>query len=284
MEHHSAVRARDARRVSLVGPGRAGTAITLALTRRGYTVSAVAGRTAGAPSTSAASARFDAPAVEVATAGRDAGLVIIATPDAAISDAAVALAPSLRPGALVVHLSGARGLDELDPLVQCRADVAVGALHPLQTLPSDAERAVAGLTGAWAAVDGSERVVDLATDLGLHPFRVADRGRYHAAASVASNHVVALLGQLDRLAASAGVPLEAFLPLVQASLDHAAALGPADALTGPVARGDVDTVRSHLDALPPEEQSTYRALAREALRLAGRDDPALAALLDEVPA
>lgn len=284
MEHHSAVRARDARRVSLVGPGRAGTAITLALARRGYTVSAVAGRTAGAPSTSAASARFDAPAVEVATAGRDAGLVIIATPDAAISDAAVALAPSLRPGALVVHLSGARGLDELDALVQCRADVAVGALHPLQTLPSDAERAVAGLTGAWAAVDGSERVVDLATDLGLHPFRVADRGRYHAAASVASNHVVALLGQLDRLAASAGVPLEAFLPLVQASLDHAAALGPADALTGPVARGDVDTVRSHLDALPPEEQSTYRALAREALRLAGRDDPALAALLDEVPA
>jgi predicted short-subunit dehydrogenase-like oxidoreductase (DUF2520 family) len=284
MEHHSAVRARDARRVSLVGPGRAGTAITLALTRRGYTVSAVAGRTAGAPSTSAASARFDAPAVEVATAGGDAGLVIIATPDAAISDAAVALAPSLRPGALVVHLSGARGLDVLDPLVQCRADVAVGALHPLQTLPSDAERAVAGLTGAWAAVDGSERVVDLATDLGLHPFRVADRGRYHAAASVASNHVVALLGQLDRLAASAGVPLEAFLPLVQASLDHAAALGPADALTGPVARGDVDTVRSHLDALPLEEQSTYRALAREALRLAGRDDPALAALLDEVPA
>jgi predicted short-subunit dehydrogenase-like oxidoreductase (DUF2520 family) len=284
MEHHSAARARDARCVALVGPGRAGTAITLALARRGYTVTAVAGRTVTAPSTSAAAARFDAPAVEVGDAGRGAGVVIIATPDAAISRAAAALAPSLRPGALVLHLSGARGLDVLDALVQRRADVVIGALHPLQTLPSDAERAVTGLTGAWAAIDGSERVIDLATELGLHPFRVADRGRYHAAASVASNHVVALLGQLERLAASAGVPLEAFLPLVQASLDHVTALGPAAALTGPVARGDVDTVRAHLDALPLEERATYRALAREALRLAGRDDPALVALLDEVPA
>src|SRR5581483_6418758 len=106
----------------------------------------------------------------------------------------------------------------------------VGALHPLQTLvaPGDAP---AGLAGAWAAVTGPPTVRRLAHDLGLRPFEVADehRAEYHAAAVVASNHLVALLGQVERLAAAADVPLAAFEPLVHATVEHVFDLGPAAA-------------------------------------------------------
>jgi predicted short-subunit dehydrogenase-like oxidoreductase (DUF2520 family) len=120
----------------------------------------------------------------------------------------------------------------------------------------------------------------------MRPFRVAPthRAQYHAAATIASNHLVALLGQAVRIAEAAGVPPEALLPLVRASVDNVEALGADDALTGPVARGDADTVARHLATLPPDERAAYRALAREALRLTGRDDPALRALLDDASA
>ena len=106
----------------------------------------------------------------------------------------------------------------------------------------------------------------------MRPFRVdaADRVRYHAAACVASNHLVALLGQVERLAAHAGVPFEAFLPLVTGTVENVDELGPAGALTGPVARGDDETVARHVDALPDDERDTYEALVREARRLAGQ--------------
>jgi predicted short-subunit dehydrogenase-like oxidoreductase (DUF2520 family) len=105
------------------------------------------------------------------------------------------------------------------------------------------------------------------------------RARYHAAATIAANHLVALLAQAMRVADDAGVPPAALLPLVRATVDNVDALGPAGALTGPVARGDADTVARHLDALTDRDAALYRALAREALELSGRDDPALRELL-----
>jgi predicted short-subunit dehydrogenase-like oxidoreductase (DUF2520 family) len=279
------------RAFALVGPGRAGSAIALALTERGWRPVAVAGRSAGAPSTQELAARLHAPTVDVADAGRDADLVVIATPDSAIANAAAALAPSLRPGSLVVHLSGASTLHELDAVRLTRPDVEIGSLHPLQALPSgDAGRA--RLAGSWCAVDGSARVERIALKIGMRPFRVSADGRddggfadhrrragacdgdqrrlrYHAAACVASNHLVGLLGQVERLAANAGVPFEAFLPLVRGTIENVSELGPAAALTGPVARGDDDTVARHVDALPPGERDAYLALVREARRLVG---------------
>jgi predicted short-subunit dehydrogenase-like oxidoreductase (DUF2520 family) len=109
------------------------------------------------------------------------------------------------------------------------------------------------------------------------------RARYHAAATVASNHLVALLGQVARLAETTGVPPAAFLPLVRATVDNVEVLGATDALTGPVARGDVDTVVRHLDALPDGEGDAYRALATVAMRMSGRDDPALRDVLSTDP-
>jgi predicted short-subunit dehydrogenase-like oxidoreductase (DUF2520 family) len=264
-----------------VGPGRAGSTLAAALVARGWTAVAVAGRRHDAPSTQAAAERFRTRAVDVVDAGRDADLVLVATPDAAIGDAGLALAPGLRPGALVVHFSGACPLEELGKLHAERPDVEIGALHPLQSLPS-VDLGIARLPGSWCAVDGPPAVERLALSLGLRPFRVpaGQRARYHAAAAVASNHLVALLGQAVRIADAAGIPPEALLPLVRASVDNVDALGAERALTGPVARGDADTVARHLDALPADERASYRALAAEALRLTGRDDTALRALLD----
>jgi predicted short-subunit dehydrogenase-like oxidoreductase (DUF2520 family) len=257
------------RAFALVGPGRAGTAVACALAARGWRPVAVAGRTPDAASTRALAARLAAPAVEVADAGREADVVIVATPDAAIAGTATALAAALRPGALVVHLSGASTLHELDGVLPACPDVEVGSLHPLQSLPS-AGVGQRRLAGAWCAIDGSPRVERIALTLGMRPFRLdaADRVRYHAAACVASNHVVALLGQVERLAVQAGVPFDAFLPLIRGTVENVDELGPAAALTGPVARGDDETLARHVDALPDDERDAYEALVHEARRLA----------------
>ena len=212
----------------------------------------------------------------VASAGQGATLVLLATPDASIRDAAGIVAPSLEPGALVVHLSGAVGVAALEPIADVRDDVELGALHPLQTLPSVELGAGAARRARGRPSPVRRRVHDLATELGLVPFTVDEhhRAAYHAAASVASNHVVALLGQVERIAAAAGAPFAAFEPLVRATVDNAFALGPQAALTGPVARGDVETVARHLAAVDQEERRAYKALAGAAARLAGRDDDA----------
>jgi predicted short-subunit dehydrogenase-like oxidoreductase (DUF2520 family) len=153
----------------------------------------------------------------------------------------------------------------------------------LQSFPSTSV-GLERLPGTWAAVAGDDQTREIALLLGLRPFELADRdrARYHAAAVVASNHVIALLGQVERLASSCGVPFEAFRALVQASVVNAFALGPATALTGPVSRGDLATVERHLAALDPADRDAYRALAREAARLTGRRDRAIDRLLNDV--
>lgn len=259
------------RTLALVGPGRAGTAIAVALVARGWTAVGVTGRDPERAATLAA--RLGAPVRPITEVAHGAALVVVATPDAAIADATVALLPGLEEGAHVVHLAGARGLEAFGTALDVTRSWHFGALHPLQTLSGD--DGAARLAGAYAAVEGPPAIAEIAREIGMVPFRVDPdhRERYHAAAAVASNHLVALAGQVERLAAAADVPFEAFLPLMRASLDAVAAMGPQAALTGPVARGDVATVEAHLDALDPDERSAYRALAREALRLAGHDDP-----------
>ncbi len=262
-------------RFALVGPGRAGTALSLALVTCGATAVSVAGRASDAASTRRVAGLLGARAVPVEEAGDDAELVIVATPDDEIAAAARRLAPSLAPGALVLHLSGARSLHELEDVARLRPDVQVGSLHPLQSLP-EGPIGSTRLRGSWCAVDGPPAVERVALTLGMRPFRIDESARvgYHAAACHASNHVVALMGAVERLAAGAGVPFEAFLPLVRATLDNVSELGPTDALTGPVARGDATTVAAHLRSLPAPERDAYRALAEAALRLTDGEDRA----------
>lgn len=252
------------RRVALVGPGRAGLTVVTALAAIGARVVGVAGRSPDTASVVAAAARFGVEAADVPSAVSGADLVVIATPDAAIEDAAARIAGAVRADALVVHLSGARGLDALGTLT-CRT----GALHPLQSLPSP-DVGVTRLAGAFAAVAGDPEVEAIARAIGLVPFTVADDARagYHAAACIVSNHLVALMAQA---AACTDVPLEVFLPLLRATVENVAELGPSDALTGPAARGDGPTIAEHLDAIPGAERDLYRAAARRAARLAGTE-------------
>jgi predicted short-subunit dehydrogenase-like oxidoreductase (DUF2520 family) len=270
----------DTRTVAVVGPGRAGSAIGMALVTRGWQVTRVAGRARDAESVVAAARRFGAEPATTRDVGAGARLVVIATPDTAISEIAADAAPGLEPGTLVIHLSGALGVEALAALAELRPDVLIGALHPLQTFPSP-EAGAARLAGSWAAVAGPPAVAELAGQLDMLAFTVAaeDRVAYHAAATVASNHLVALLGQVERIAATVGVPLAAFEPLVRATVDNVFAIGPQRALTGPVARGDVETVLRHLDAVAADEQRAYRALADAAARLGGADAERVRSLL-----
>ncbi|WP_425953481.1 DUF2520 domain-containing protein [Xylanimonas sp. McL0601] len=206
-------RAHGAAGVAVVGDGRMGRAIAAALRAAGTTVTGPLGRGA---------------------TGEGADVVLLAVPDAAIADAAHHVAP----GPFVGHLSGATTLEAL-------AGHRAFSLHPLMTVTADGAR----FDGVPAAVagDGDDalRVArDLAATLGMHPFEVADADRvaYHAAACVASNFLVTLEGLAERLAASAGVGRDALVPLVRATVENWARLGPHDALTGPVARGDDATV------------------------------------------
>jgi predicted short-subunit dehydrogenase-like oxidoreductase (DUF2520 family) len=204
-------------------------------------------------------------------------IVLLAVPDDAVQEVAASLAAT---GAVtgshtVLHLSGALGIDALAPLGASGA--ALGSLHPYQTLEASAEGA-AGLAGAVAGVGGTPKAVSaaaaLASSVGLVPVEVPEeqRGVYHAAAVFASNYLVTLAGVAEGLLGDAGMSAEqaraALGPLMSAALDKALTDGPASALTGPVARGDAETVRRHLAALPADVRDLYRELAWAALRLA----------------
>jgi predicted short-subunit dehydrogenase-like oxidoreductase (DUF2520 family) len=197
---------------------------------------------------------------DVASAARDVDLLVLAVPDDAIATVARAVEPVA--STVVVHLAGSRGLDELAPHARR------GAIHPLMTMPDEARGADA-LRGAWFAVAGDPLVGEVVHALDGRAFTVDDdhRALYHAAACVAANHLVALLGQVERLATAAGVPFEAFFGIARAALDNTERLGPAAALTGPAARGDWDTLRRHLAALPADERAAYEIMVEQARRL-----------------
>jgi predicted short-subunit dehydrogenase-like oxidoreductase (DUF2520 family) len=125
------------------------------------------------------------------------------------------------------------------------------------------------------AVAGDQLATDLV--LGLHgqPIVVPDeeRAAYHAAACIAANHLVGLLGQVERVARGAGLPLEAFLPLARGALDDVALLGPVEALTGPASRGDLVTIDRHRAVVDPAELPGYEAGVALAARLASQQPP-----------
>src|SRR3984885_6768624 len=235
----------------IVGPGRAGTSLAAALSARGWEFAGFLGR-------------HDA----LARAAADVDLLIIATPDDVVAEVAAAVVPSPRP--TVAHLSGSLGLDVLAPH-PLRA-----AVHPLVPLPNGEVGAARLCSGVTFAVAGAPLARDVVTSLGGRVVEVADddRAAYHAAACIAANHVVALLGQVERVAASVGLDLESFLPLPRAAVDDVDVLGAASALTGPARRGDWATLSRHLDALPESERAGYQAGAALATRLAHEDPSA----------
>jgi predicted short-subunit dehydrogenase-like oxidoreductase (DUF2520 family) len=216
--------------VCVVGAGRVGSAVAARLTDR------VPTRTTGRE-------------LEVG----DADLVLLCVPDRAIADVAAALPP----GPWVAHTSGAHPLEELDPHERRFS------LHPLQTFTRS--RGPEQLDGAWAAVSGENGEAlatgfELAGLLGLRPFELDDEERalYHAAAAVASNYLVTIHWAAAELFRAAGAPPEALEPLMRRTVENGFEL------TGPIARGDWETVERHLAeirARRPQLEPMYRALA-----------------------
>jgi predicted short-subunit dehydrogenase-like oxidoreductase (DUF2520 family) len=241
--------------VRIVGPGRAGGSFAGALGAAGWAVRPAVGRRDGTAARAAAA--------------EDADLVLIATPDAAVAEVAAAIRPVA--GTVVAHVAGSLGLDVLAPHAR------PAAVHPLVALPDPEVGARRLSAGAWFAVAGDPMAESVVAALGGRSFAVADadRARYHAAACIASNHLVALLGQAARVAPP-GVPLEAYLDLVRATVENVAELGPEAALTGPAARGDWPTIERHraaLAALDPTELDGYDALVALARRLVAAAPP-----------
>ena len=234
-------------RIAIIGAGRLGSALTGALRAAGLPVEGPHGR---------------------GSDGDGADAVILCVPDAQIPVAAAAV----RPGTIVGHCSGATGLGAL-------AGHEAFGLHPLMTVTPEG----AVFAGAGCAIAGtSDRALALARHLALRlemtPFEIADEDRaaYHAAASVASNLLVALEGAAERLAATAGVPREALAPLVRASVDNWARHGAQRALTRPIARGDEATVALQRDAIAeraPDLIALFDVLGAQARTLSARPAP-----------
>ena len=218
-------------RIHVIGSGRVGSAVAARLRERG-----------------------------VAVGEDDPELVLLCVPDSAIAE----VAASVSPGPWVAHVSGATPLAVLAPHAR-RFSV-----HPLQTFTR--ERGAEQLDGAWAAVTAETEAARaagrwLAETLGLRPFDLADSARtlYHAGAVFASNYVVTLQRAASLLFESAGAPPEALEPLMRRTIENGFEL------TGPIARGDWDTVAAHRAAIQEhraELEHLYETLAGATLALA----------------
>lgn len=283
------------KRTAVIGPGRVGTALGMALDRAGYQIVAVVGRSRGGIDGFVRRLPAARPTT-AAGASRQAELVVVCVGDDTLVDVVrqVAAADAVTEGSRWVHTSGGYGVDVLEPVRL--AGAAVAACHPAQTFP-DPDTGLAALPGTSWAVTADEANLGwarvLITDLRGSPVTVpaGSRTLYHAGLTVGSNATATVVTLARDLLLGAGVtdPAQFLGPLVTTSASNAARSGAA-ALTGPVRRGDAGTVARQLDELRtvmPEAVDAYLALSRLALRharRAGLDDAAagaVAAVLDE---
>ncbi len=279
---------------AIIGAGRTGRALGKLLRQSGWQITSVVTRS---PATARAAVRAIGAGIPQAGIDArlfDAAVVLIATPDREIAHAAQLLAlqarkqaaasrgPSRRTGKpgplarrIVLHTSGALDRSVLSPLEKLGA--ATGTLHPLQTF---VRGAVPNLKGCLCAVEGTPAALRAARricrDLGCHPAQLppAARPAYHAAAALAAGHVLAIVEAATEILVSAGFSRQAarcgLLALTRQTLENFQKYGAQAAWTGPLARGDLSTVRKHQAALtrfPPEFAAAYKAVSRLALRL-----------------
>lgn len=259
--------------IAVIGAGKVGCALALLLRDRGYPVAAVASRSpesarklAERTGARACSRPEDAAAM--------AGLVFITTPDREIPNVSEIIAErgGFKPGQVVAHTSGAHPSDELIGVREAGAYPI--SIHPLQSF-ADVATAMENLPGSYFALEGDYRAMPLAeqvvADLQGKAFNIdaRDKALYHAAACIASNYLVSLMhfstGLYNQFGLSRQEAFEALFPLIQGTINNIAKVGPVQALTGPVSRGDVPTIAGHLPALAAvgrAEEQLYRLLGQ----------------------
>lgn len=265
-------------RIALIGPGKVGCAVTRKLHRAGYPVVAVIGRD---PVSTADACGFigcspAAASRELAAAGK-ASIILLAVKDDQIARQAEKLCTEseLTVQQTLVHFSGLHPAS----IMQQTTSVATLSIHPLLPFASR-ELAWRRLEACPCAYEGNPNCHPLAIELinaiGGRPFAIATekKATYHASASIASNFLVTLLATAEELLQDCDIPpeqaLPLLLPLVRTTLDNVTAVGTAQGLTGPIVRGDTETIRQHLTSLEnrPEFSSLYRLLASRTLALA----------------
>ena len=262
-------------KLGFIGAGTVGTALAVRLSGVGYPVVAVSSRSRTSAQRLAQVVKgcrvFDAQGV-----ADSAELIFITTPDDAI--ARVASEIKWHPGQGVVHCSGADSTAILQPAENSGAQV--GVFHPLQTFAS-VKQAVENIPGSTIALEAAEPLLqtlkEMATALGGQwvELKAGDKVLYHAAAVIACNYMVTLVKLATDLWQTFNVPpqkaTQALLPLLRGTIHNIETVGIPQCLTGPVARGDVGTIKKHLDALEqaaPQLVSTYRELGLQTIPIA----------------
>jgi predicted short-subunit dehydrogenase-like oxidoreductase (DUF2520 family) len=266
-------------RVGVVGAGRVGAVLSAALRAAGHDVVAAAGES-DASRRRIAELLPGVPRGKPTAVARGCDLLLLAVPDDMLGNVVAMLAESgaLHPGQHVVHTSGRHGLAVLEPARLLGAGVA--AMHPAMTFTGtavDLERLAGCVFGLTADLVERAFVEGLVADLGGTPMWVPEEMRtlYHAGLAHGANHLVTLVTEAMEILSAAGAqdPAGTLRPLLTAALDNALAQGDA-ALTGPIVRGDLGTVRAHLEdiaANAPQTLSSYVALARATLGRAVTD-------------
>jgi predicted short-subunit dehydrogenase-like oxidoreductase (DUF2520 family) len=262
-------------RITIVGAGNLGAALGAGLVRAGYTIDAVVARSAGDSLRRAKllARKLSATAVAAIYAQIGGDVVWLCVPDEQISRAASALPRKTEwKGRVALHSSGALTSDELSVLRKRGATVA--SVHPLMTFVRGSQPSLAGVP---FAIEGDAPAVRLARsivkELRGQPFSIKKRDKavYHAWGTFASPLLTALLATTERVAMGAGVPQKAakqrMLPIIAQTVANYAAMGAAGAFSGPLVRGDADTVYKHLQVLQrsPLAREVYIALAKVAL-------------------
>jgi len=259
--------------VGVIGAGRVGAVLAAALRARGHEIVAVAGES-DASMRRVAELLPGVPVDKPTAVARASDVLLLTVPDDMLDNVATQLAASgaLHAGQYVVHTSGSHGLRVLEPAVRVGARAV--AAHPAMTFTGTARdldrlsACVFGVTAGPAERDWARQLVD---ELGGEVMWVPEdrRSLYHAGLAHGANHLVTLVSQAMELLGAAGAddPAAILRPLLVAALDNALSEGDA-ALTGPIVRGDVNTVRAHLaqiTATAPDTLPSYIALARATL-------------------
>lgn len=276
---HDHAEASDGKpRIGFVGAGHVGAVLAPAFHNAGWPVTAVASRDEAKRNELTALVPGSRGFAEPNAVLDEADVIFLTVPD----DALPALAAELHlySGQALVHTSGALPAAVLAPAQA--AGTSVGSFHPLVAF-ADRELALASLVGATIALEGDPSILpllaDLAESIGARPVRLPEgtKTAYHAAASLAAGGVVALLDALAEIGAQSGfdeaTALSIYLPLTRQALANAEALGTAQALTGPVLRGDAGTLRAHLEFIrseTPQALPLYLELCRRELAIAVR--------------
>ena len=267
--------------LAIIGPGKVGTSIGILAVRAGYPVVAVGSRRKENAITAARKIGKDVRAYDVAAAAGSARIVFLCLPDDAIEGLCKELATQNKfaEGAVVVHCSGALSSDILSTARDyCQCSVA--SMHPLQTFPN-IDAALRIMSGTYCFYEGDECAIPVierfAKDIGLRPIQISSTSKilYHAAAVMACNYFVALMDSAIGLAESAGIdPTTAWSslkPLVTTTLNNITEMGTIRSLTGPIARGDLKTVRRHLQELTFTQEyvaSVYRTMGLYTVEMA----------------